>query len=164
MRELSSTSWRRRGSSVVFDREALAPLIGGEAWMVSLRTALGWLDAFPTEPPAQATILVTGLEAALETQAPAAAEALLERRVARLIERVQSQWDRCGLVFGFAAPANAFETTGVREEVLFRVQGRRQVRLSFGLWDGSATVNLARLYADRPAGPVAIGFHVARVS
>jgi len=164
MREISSTSWKRRGSSVVFDREALAPLIGGEASMVSLRAALGWLDTFPTQPPAQATILVTGLEAALETQAPAAAEVFLGRQVARLIERVQSQWDRRGLVFGFAAPANAFEVSGAQEEVLFKVQGRRQVRLSFGLWDGSATVNLARLFADRPTGPAAIGFHVARVS
>jgi hypothetical protein len=38
MREMSSSSWLRRGSSIVFDHSTLGPLIAGGA-LVSLRKA-----------------------------------------------------------------------------------------------------------------------------
>lgn len=38
MREMSSSSWLRRGSSIVFDHYTLGPLIAGGA-LVSLRKA-----------------------------------------------------------------------------------------------------------------------------
>ena len=45
MREMSSSSWLRRGSSIVFDRQTLGPLIGGGA-LVSLREAEGVVVGF----------------------------------------------------------------------------------------------------------------------
>ena len=53
MRDMSSSAWLRRGSSIVFDRLTLGPLIGGGA-LVSMREALGWMNAWPAEPPGTA--------------------------------------------------------------------------------------------------------------
>lgn len=165
MREQSSTSWKRRGSSVVFDREALGPLINGDAWMVSLRQALGWTSNFPASPPDTQTILVTGLSAVLDVMQPEEAERFLSGQVSPLIQKMQSRWDQCGVVLGFAASENSFEVTSMDEEVVYK-HGRRRVRFSHSLWDGSATLNLARLVRlDRESKQnITIGYHVARIS
>lgn len=47
---MSSSSWLRRGSSTVFDRHTLGPLIGSGA-LVSLREALRWMKGWPSDPP-----------------------------------------------------------------------------------------------------------------
>ncbi|WP_413894508.1 hypothetical protein, partial [Candidatus Skiveiella danica] len=59
-----------------------------------------------------------------------------------------------------------FEETSLEEEVLFRRRDRKQVRLSEGLWDGSATVNMKRVVreGDQPGEEVIVGYYVARIS
>lgn len=67
MQEMTSSSWKRRGSSFVWSPELLGSLITeGEA--VPLRTVLAWLkDDFPSAPPGdRQTILVGGLQTVLE--------------------------------------------------------------------------------------------------
>ena len=50
MRDISSSAWHRRGSSIVYHRNLLVPLIASGA-MVSLREALAWVKNWPLEPP-----------------------------------------------------------------------------------------------------------------
>ena len=164
MREQSSTSWKRRGSSVVFDREALAPLIGGEAWMVPLRQALAWREKLPVAPPAVSTILITGLEAVLEGLSVSEAEAFLEQRIGPLLEKIQHHWNNCGIVFGFAASDSSLRVTGADEQIVFNAGGGKKVCLSQPLWNGSATLNLSRLFEMRDGKQVTLGYHVMRIS
>ncbi|MBU1698498.1 MAG: hypothetical protein KKD21_15895, partial [Proteobacteria bacterium] len=72
----------------------------------------------------------------------------------------------CGIVFGFSSHPNKFEESPMQEEVFFKRGVKMKVRLSDGLWDGSATVNMKRI-ADpdrRPGQEVVIGYYVARIS
>lgn len=59
-----------KGSSIVFDGKSLGRFIAGNV-VVSLREALGWMNSIPSAPPVQGrTILVAGLETAIETLPP----------------------------------------------------------------------------------------------
>lgn len=70
MESIATTAWQRKGSSVIFDKECLKPLISGGA-VVSLRQALAWRDSLPNSLPVPGTtILVSGLETVIETMAP----------------------------------------------------------------------------------------------
>jgi hypothetical protein len=76
MRGMSSSAWLRRGSSIVFDRFTLGPLIVGDA-LVSMREALKWMNAWPAEPPGNGqTVLVCGIETVLDVMEPAEAQNL----------------------------------------------------------------------------------------
>ncbi|MBC7342270.1 MAG: hypothetical protein H5U02_07440 [Clostridia bacterium] len=166
MREMSSSAWLRRGSSVVFDKYILGRLIEA-ASLVSLRQALGWLKAWPVEPPdGRNTLLVSGLETVLEVLDPADAEAFLRKRVKPLILEFQYRWEQCGLVFGFVAPERSFEVTVADEEVLFVRRDGERVHLSFALWDGSATLDVTRLVREeaQTGKRITVGYHVARIS
>ena len=166
MREMASSAWRRRGSSVVFDKQSLGSLIGSGC-LVSLREALGWMGKWPADPPLGVhAVLVGGLEAVLEVYSPDEAEVFLRGRIKPLVQEFQSRWDQIGLVFGFGTSAKSFEVTAFEEEVLFRKQGGERVRLSYNLWDGSATLNITRLLReDAPSGKrLTVGYHVSRIS
>jgi hypothetical protein len=54
-----SSGWQRRGSSVIFYKAMLGPLIVG-GHLVSLREALGWLNRWPSDPPGGGTTLLVG--------------------------------------------------------------------------------------------------------
>jgi hypothetical protein len=119
MREMSSSAWLRRGSSIVFDKHSLGELIT-EGCLISLREALSWMKAWPSQAPGQGqTVLVGGLEACLEVMPQEDAEAFLRNRVKPLVLEFQSRWDQRGLVFGFGTPEWSFQVTAAREEVLF---------------------------------------------
>src|SRR5213594_4176217 len=67
MKEMTAQSWKRRGCSIVWSPELLAPLITD--WEATpLRTTLEWLrDGFPESPPGGGkTVLVGGLQTVLE--------------------------------------------------------------------------------------------------
>src|SRR5437868_653361 len=101
MQDMSSSSWQRRGSSVVFHSTLLGPLIV-EGHLVSLWKALGWLNHWPAEPPARgATVLVGGLEACLELLSLEEGKQFLKARIKPFILEFQHHWDQRGLVFGF---------------------------------------------------------------
>lgn len=164
MRDMSSSAWLRRGSSIVFDRLTLGPLIGGGA-LVSMREALGWMHAWPAEPPGNGqTVLVGGIETFLDVMGSAEAQEFLKNRVNPFVQEFQARWDQRGLVFGFGTHEKSFELTASDEEVLFIRRDGEQVRLSYSLWDGSATMNLARLIRDERGNRITVGYYVLRVS
>ncbi len=164
MRDMSSSAWLRRGSSIVFDRVTLGPLIGGGA-LVSMREALRWMNAWPVEPPGNGqTVLVCGIETFLDVMEPAEAEKFLTRRVKPFVQEFQARWDQRGLVFGFGTHERSFELTASDEEVLFIRRDGERVRLSYSLWDGSATMNVARLIRDEQGKSITVGYYVARIS
>lgn len=164
MRDMSSSAWLRRGSSIVFDRVTLGPLIG-EGALVSMREALRWMRAWPAEPPDNVrTVLVCGIETFLDIMEPTEAQNFLKSRVKPFVEEFQARWDQRGLVFGFGTHERAFEVTASDEEVLFIRRDGERVRLSYSLWDGSATMNVMRLIRDEQGKRITVGYYVARIS
>ncbi len=166
MDTITNTVWQRKGSSVIFDQKSLGPFISNGA-VISLRQALSWAKGLPSVPPAPGrTILISGLETVIETMEPQAAEDFLCHRIRPLLIYLQNSWTDYGIVFGFTSHPKTFEETSLEEEVLFRRRDSKQVRLSEGLWDGSATVNMKRVLreGDRPGDEVIVGYYVARIS
>ena len=164
MREMSSTAWLRRGSSIVFDRLTLGPLIGRGA-LVSLREALRWMNSWPSQPPgSNPTVLVCGIETFLDVMEPFEAQDFLKNRVKPFVQEFQARWDQRGLVFGFGTHERSFELTVSDEQVLFIRRDGERVRLSYSLWDGSATMNVARLIRDEQGKSITVGYYVARIS
>ena len=164
MREMSSSAWLRRGSSIVFDRFTLGPLIGGGA-LVSMREALGWMNAWPAEPPGNGqTVLVCGIETFLDVMEPAEAQNFLKNRVNPFVQEFQARWDQRGLVFGFGTHERSFEVTPSEEEVLFIRRNGERVRLSSSLWNGGATMNIARLVRYEQGKRITVGYYVLHIS
>ena len=164
MRDMSSSAWLRRGSSIVFDRFTLGPLISGGV-LVSMREALRWINAWPAEPPGNCqTVLVCGIETFLDVMEPAEAQNFLKSRVNPFVQEFQARWDQRGLVFGFGTHERSFELTASDEEVLFIRRDHQRVRLSYSLWDGSATMNVTRLIRDEQGKSITVGYYVLRIS
>lgn len=166
MDTISSTVWQRKGSSIIFDQTILGTFISQGA-VISLREALSWQNKIPSHPPVPGrTIVISGLETIMETQPPETAEEFLTRRIRSLIIELQNRWTDCGLLFGFSSHEKAFEETSFKEEVLFLRRDRKKVRLSEGLWDGSASVNMKRIVKeDQKTGKeLKVGYYVARIS
>ena len=164
MRDMSSSAWLRRGSSIVFDRFTLGPIIGGDA-LVSVREALSWMNAWPSKPPGIGpTVLVYGIETFLDVMESDEAQNFLKVRVKPLVQEFQSRWDQCGLVFGFGTHEKSFVVTASDEEVLFIRRDGARVRLSYSLWDGSATMSVARLIREEQGKSIVVGYYVARIS
>ena len=165
MKEMTATRWLYQGSSVVFNRSMLGPLIT-KNHMISLREALNWQNAWPTAPVGDAqTVLVAGLEVYLDVMDVPDAEKLLRQRIKPFILEFQSRWDQCGLIFGFSQ-MEKFKTNTGEDEVFFQRKDRSQVRFSRNLWDGSSTLEIWCLKdgeATSSTKPV-IGYHVRRIS
>ena len=166
MDSISTNVWQRKGSCVIFDQRCLGPFIS-EGAVISLRHALAWTQGLPAVSPVPGrTVLISGLETVMEILEPQEAEDYLCRRIRPLLIHLQNHWTACGVVFGFTSHAKAFEETALEEEVLFRRRDRKRVRLSEGLWDGSATVNMKRVVREgaRPGEQAIVGYYVARIS
>jgi hypothetical protein len=166
METISNSVWQRKGSSIVFDQISLGPFIENGS-VISLRQLLSWTPGMPAQPPVSGkTILVSGLETVVETMAYPEVEMFLARRIRPLIIDIQSRWSACGVVFGFSAHPNTFSETSLDEEVLFHRRDKQPIRLSEGLWDGTASNNMKRIVreGERPDSDVTIGYYVARIS
>ena len=166
METISNTVWKRKGSCIVFDQKSLGPFIA-DGSVISLRQMLTWTKGLPANPPVPGkTILISGLETIIETMDTREAEDFLFRRIRPLLIDIQNCWNNCGIVFGFSAHSNAFKETLLEEEVLFHRRDQNQIRLSEGLWDGSATINMKRIVreGDKPESEIIVGYYVARIS
>jgi|SRR5690554_4048720 len=166
MDSISTDVWKRKGSAVVFNQSSLAPLISSGA-IISLRTFLSWSDKLPENVPVpEKTVLVCGLETIIETMEPLDASDFLARRIRPLLTDIQNRWTGIGVVFGFTAHPKTFEENSFSEEILFKRRDRKKVRLSDGLWDGSAGFNLRRIVRETNAqtSEITLGYYVSRIS
>lgn len=166
MESISNTVWQRKGSCVVFNKTCLGEFIASGS-VVSLRQFLGWGKAVPSSPPVSGrTILVSGLETVIESLPSIEAEEFLARRIRPVLISLQGRWTNCGIVFGFSAHEKAFKETALEEEVIFNRHGNEEIRLSDGLWDGSATMNMRRLVVedDATSKETCIGYYVSHIS
>ena len=166
MDTISNTVWQRKGSCILFDQDSLAPFVTDGA-IISFREALGWIKDFPATPPVKGkTIVICGLETMIETLPEDEIDDYLIGRIRPLLIELQNRWPACGIVFGFPSHPSAFEESPMQEEVIFKRRDRIKVRLSEGLWDGSATVNMKRILdvERNPKQEIVIGYYVARIS
>lgn len=164
MKELSADSWKRQGSSVIWDRETLQSLLP-VASLVSLRTFLTWHDAWPAQLPRPSrTILVGGLQTCLELLSPADGAAFLLHRVQALISRQQSKMEQVGVVFAFHnATHRAFDITQRDEEISYKRAGQPLMPLSVPLWGRGSSADIHQVMRSGPPRE-AIGYHVRRIS
>jgi hypothetical protein len=169
MQELTSSSWRRKGSSMVWLPELLGELIS-EQDAVPLRTVLGWMtNGFPDSPPGDhQTVLVGGLQTVLSTAANSSPDGVydwLRQNVLPLVRAFQSQWDHVGLVFGMDGPRQWFDYN-VADDVIYFGLGHdraKKIKLSLGIWNGALTGDGAYELIV-PDTKETGGYHVQRVS
>jgi len=167
MKELSTSSWQRSGSTILFGHDEIQALLKNKS-MVSLQEFLTWGGNIPDDPPIpeeSKTILVCGLGTVMETLSPDEAENFLKKKVRPVIQNVQNIWTETGIVFGFPQGGGSFlETKGSEEEVLFLRSDNQKIRISEGLWDGTADQNMQRIKGPFLAEMVTVGYYVRRIS
>jgi hypothetical protein len=165
--EMTSDSWQRSGTSVIWSPELLKPLVmRGDA--LSLREPMVWLESgFPDEPPVTGqTVLIGGLQTVLETaETPDAAFRWLRERILPLVRKFQDHWPGVGVVFGMDGPKTLFSLNESDDLIDFgraRDRGQR-IKLSLGIWNGAATGSGAYQLVIPDKKEVG-GYHVRRVS
>lgn len=173
MNELTSSKWKRRGSSIVWHPELLADLISSIE-PVPLRTLLGWLSSgFPESPPGPAgtkTVLVGGLQTVVETMMqthpPEKSEAVadwLRTNILAVVRAWKSHWPDVALVFVMSGPGPLFEFNEGDELVYFG-RGReraKKVKLSLAIWNGAASgTGSSQIIAEKPGSREVGGYHV----
>lgn len=167
MEEMTAKNWRRTGSSIVWSRELLGPIIlNTEA--TPLREVLKWLEfGFPESPPGNSkTILVGGLQTVLETMPDAdAAYDWLRANILPLCRRIGRHWSAVALVFAMDGPARLF-THNEADDLVYYGRGSdksKQIALTRAIWNGAATgIGAYKLIAEE-AKEVG-GYYVQHVS
>jgi hypothetical protein len=167
MQEMTAQSWKRRGCSIVWSPELLAPLIT-DAEAIPLRTALQWQrHGLPESTPGdRKTVLVGGLQTVLEVIPDSnAAYAWLRRNVLSLCRMWSNHWAGVGLVFGMDGPGKLFQLNESDDLVYFGrgTDWNTKVCLTRAIWNGAAAGS--GVYKLIVEGTKDIGgFHVVRVS
>jgi len=167
MEEMTASSWKRRGSSIVWSLELLGPLITeGEA--TPLRTVIGWLETgFPNEPPGdRQTILVGGLQTVLEAMPDAdTGHEWLRQHILPLCRECGRHWASVALVFAMDGPTRLF-THNEADDLVYFGRGtdrKKLISLTRGVWNGAATgIGAYKLIVEetKEIG----GYHVQRIS
>lgn len=167
MQEMTAQSWKRRGCSIVWSPELLAPLIT-DADAVPLRTVLAWQrHGLPDSPPGGGnTVLVGGLQTALEVMPDAeTGYAWLRQNILSMCRMWSNHWASVGLVFGMDGPTKMYQLNEADDLVYFGKGSDREskVCITRAIWNGAATgQGVFKLIVD---GSKEIGgFHVQRVS
>jgi hypothetical protein len=151
--------WLLRGSSVVWDAEALSRA-AGRGVTVSLRQALAWETTTPAEPPTtDRVIVVSGLTTALDVLGQPGRDALLGR-IARLVRTVGRRWGETAIVFACAEARPRLRVGD--DELTFSTQDGVVVPLGRRLWGGNAAEAIRLAAAEGGRAP--IGCWVRRVS
>lgn len=162
---MTASSWKRRGSSIVWSPQLLGPLITNGN-ITPLREVLSWVKhGLPNVPPGDSqTILVGGLQTVLESiDTPDERYKFLRSNILRLCQECGDKWDRVGLVFGMDGPSRMFTLNEADDLVYFGKGSNRdnQIAISRGLWNGAATDAFKLMEEDaKTVG----GYHVQRVS
>ena len=146
MQEMTASTWKRTGSSIVWHPDLLADLIR-DIEPTSLRTLLGWLKiGFPEDAPSQKrTVLVGGLQTAVETMMQTTPPEIicdwLRANVLATVREWKSHWPNVGLVFVMDGPVSLFEFNE-GDEIVYFGRGRdraKKVKLSAAIWNGAAS-------------------------
>ena len=146
MQEMTSSTWKRSGSSMVWHPALLADLVV-KIEPVPLRTVIGWLrSGFPElTPNGERTVLVGGLQTAVEvmmqTRTPDQVSEWLRNNALAVVRAWKSHWPNAGLVFVMDGPESLFEFNEGDEIVYFgRGKDRsKKVKLSQAIWNGAAS-------------------------
>ncbi|MEX2215949.1 MAG: hypothetical protein WD768_17690 [Phycisphaeraceae bacterium] len=146
MQEMTSTGWKRQGSSLVWHPLLLGELIR-DIEPTPLRTLVGWLKTgFPDKVPSgKRTVLIGGLQTTVETmmqmQTPSTVADWLRNHALAAVRQWKSHWPEVGLVFVMDGPVNLFEFNEGDEIVYFgRGKDRKKkVKLSQAIWNGAAS-------------------------
>lgn len=159
--------WRHHGASLVWDPDALEEAARDGGTTVSLRQVLAWTQALPDDPPGGCrTVIVTGLQTALDTLDPADADALL-RGVRTVVRQQMRHWPEAALVFA-VSDRTRYVVSPPSGSVLMRSPDRRIVDIGVALWGGAAR-DASRLVVTRTDGRgqetrVPIGYWLRRAS
>lgn len=146
MQEMTASTWKRTGSSIVWHPDLLVDVVR-DVEPTSLRVLLGWLQAgFPEDAPgSQRTVLVGGLQTAVETMmqttAPETIGEWLRANILATVRAWKSHWPNVGLVFVMDGPASLFEFNE-GDEIVYFGRGRdraKKVKLSAAIWNGAAS-------------------------
>ena len=170
MQEMTSSTWKTMGSSIVWHPSLLADLVR-EIEPTPLRTVIGWLKTgFPENVPSgRRTVLVGGLQTAVETMMQTNSNDVvvewLRQHGLATIRTWQRHWPKVGLVFVMDGPGARFEYNEGDDLIYFGRKKSRanKVKLSMAIWNGAASG--AGAYELRVPGANEIGgYHVKRVS
>lgn len=172
MQEMTSKTWMRTGSSIIWHANLLADLVR-EIESVPLRVLLGWLESgFPESPPSGSrTVLVGGLQTVVETMmqtiTPEAVSDWLRGHALAAVRAWKSQWPDLGLVFVMDGPGTLFEFNE-GDEIVYFGRGRdrtKKVKLSQAIWNGAASgAGAYQLIAEKDGGREVGGYFVKWMS
>lgn len=166
MEEMTSSVWKWKGSSIVWSRELLGPIIlNTEA--TPLREVLKWLrSGFPQSPPGNSkTVLVGGLQTVLETMPDAETATDWLRANIRPLCREAGRQSAVALVFAMDGPGRLF-THNEADDLVYYGRGSdksKQVLLTRAIWNGAATGKGAYKLIAEEAKEVG-GYYVQHVS
>ena len=167
MQEMTAQKvWTRRGCSIVWSPELLAPLITSND-AIPLRTVLEWSRHTIPDPPARSkTVLVGGLQTVLEVITDVNAEYdWLRTNILPLCRRWCNRFAGVGLVFGMDGSGKLFQLNEADDLVYFGKGADRETKLCLtrAMWNGAATgTGVFKLIAD---GTKDIGgYHVKHLS
>ena len=167
MEEMTSSSWKWKGSSIVWSPELLGPLIL-QTEATPLREVLAWRGGnFPASPPSGAkAVLVGGLQTVLDTMPDAdSAYKWLRTHILPLCREAGRHWAAVSLVFAMDGPGKLFNHNDADDLVYYGrgTDKSKQILITRGIWNGAATgVGSYKLIAEE-AKEVG-GYYVQRVS
>ncbi|EOG9961983.1 TPA: hypothetical protein OW314_000483 [Pseudomonas aeruginosa] len=143
MKQLLDSVWMRRGTSWIWDAEALAQVCtASEVWSLRqfMQAARNWPDDLPSND--NNTLVVAGLEGSLDVLPPDEAEDWLAAEVKGALLSFQSYYEgQAALVFWMPSGAGRLTTNQATDAVAWRcAHPHSQASLDFGrvLW-GEAT-------------------------
>ena len=139
MKQLRDTVWQRRGTSWLWDAEALAQVcVANEVWSLRqfMQAAGHWSDDLPSND--SNTLVVAGLEGCLDLLTPADAENWLASEMKDAILSFQEFYDgQAALVFWLPSCAGRITTNSATDAVSWRcAHPNAQENIDFGrvLW------------------------------
>ncbi len=136
MSDVSGDLWQRFGTSIVWDANALL-LAASRGMTVSLREALEWVDTMPEEPPEGVrTVVVTGLQTAVEVLRPEEVVVILQR-VQRLVRAHSRAWGEAAIIFA-AEDRTRFRVSPSSGALLLKLASGGEIEFGVALWGGAA--------------------------
>lgn len=159
MRQLIDTVWQRRGTSWIWDEEALNQVCkASEAW--SLRQFVQAIGKWPDQLPSNngVTLVVAGLEGCLDLLSPDDAEIWLDEAVKRTILSFQDEYEgNASLIFWMPSAQGRLKIQPTTDSVTWICGAPNQTRqIDFGriLW-GEANEypqEILLAHGGKPAG------------